>query len=47
VKLYRVVISLEVDADGEEAAVQEAMSIVNDSSMVVESVSEVKQQEPP
>jgi hypothetical protein len=39
--IYRVIVSLEVEADDEDGACKEAMDIVTDSSMIIESVVEI------
>jgi hypothetical protein len=39
---YRVVISLEIEAENEDAAMREAMSIVTDDTMVIEAITEIK-----
>jgi hypothetical protein len=43
VKTYRVLISLEIDADDENTTAQEAMVIVTDPTMVIESITETKE----
>jgi hypothetical protein len=47
-KIYRVIVSLEVEAEDEGDAAQEIMAIVFDDSMTIESISmiETKKSEP-
>jgi hypothetical protein len=39
-KMYRVVVSLDVEAIDAESAIRQAMEIVHDNSMIIESVRE-------
>jgi hypothetical protein len=40
---YRVIVSLEIEADDAEHATAETMNIVTDSSMVIESIAPMNQ----
>jgi hypothetical protein len=41
--LYRMVVSFDVEADSEDAAMREAMNVVTDDSMVIEAITKHKE----